>query len=229
MSTYQNVSSTVFTDKWYLHDPPNGSGWHSGDPDEPTTVGIGIQTATTLSISDSDEIKQLHNSGYPSFYYYPSAKIYTIQFTTPNDGINHHYDVGMVLTVTGPTPPYPWNCPTCGPGGSGYTTPVFCCTIEMDYRSGGVWKNQISPGYKMAWSWSQYNPYSDYYGYCHLAAASMALSPNTLYRLYGNYSNSYVSLPIGDYFDYTTGMSIFCADFSTQIAAGNLEMICEMN
>ena len=190
-------------------------------------VGAGNINAQTLSISDSDEIKIKYNNGS---YWFPAQRILNIQFTTPNDGISHVYSMDMALTVTGPTPPFPWTCPTCGPYGSGYTTPSFTCYFEMDRWGNNIWNTDvISPAYKQVNAYDYYSPYSDYYGYAHVAAPLLTLPPNTMYRLYGNYNDSYVNIVPYDYFDYTSVFSIYCADFFGSPSASGNEMICEMN
>jgi hypothetical protein len=237
MSTFQNVSITKYINNWYPYYYPSGP-----PSDLPTTVAEGTITADTLSFIDSDAVTIMHKEGY---YVWFAQKLLTIQFTTPNDGVSHVYNVGVDGIVTGPPPDYPWPCPTCSAGDS-YNIPAFDIDLEIArFVTGSNYWDGYNPNtdcYSLGFG-SSYGVISigrngnsiinpgpwgnEHYG----PNGSLTLLPNTTYRLQCDLitSDSSGHVGVGGYFDYSANLYVYCADFGAGIGTGNLEMISEMN
>jgi hypothetical protein len=134
----------------------------------------------------------------------------------------------MTAVMTGPTPDYPWPCPTCN-ADSTYTKPIFDLTLQFAKNITG--SNWSGPYYATD---CYYLHNGSSYGNIAKNYNNNPLLPNTTYRIQLDCNNNMFINPgkpwgVGDYFDYSANLYVYCADFGGGVAAGNLEMISEMN
>lgn len=233
MSTFQSITIEKLIDNW------SAGAFHPIDPPQ-TITGLGSITTQTLSLSDSDRVQCIH--GYPPYATnYAATRILTIQFTTPNDGISHVYTVHQQIQVTGPTPANPWPTPTSGADAS-YTGPWFLLEEEVD-KFTSVWGSVGLGVYSTSFVYLQQGESYGLLKYVTIPHNGnypnypITLLPNTNYRLQLVATQSTLipsGLGLGDYFDYSASLSIYCADFTggggMPVAGQNVvEMIIEQN
>lgn len=227
MSTFQGITIQKYIDNW------NASAFHPIDPPQ-TITGLGSITSQMLSLSDSDRVECVH--GYPPYATnYGAAKILTIFFTTPNDGVSHVYTVHMEIDVTGPAPAHPWPTPTSGADGS-YSGPWFLLDEEVDkYISSwitvGLGAYETSFAYLMQGESYGVDKYVTIPHDSHYPDYPITLLPNTPFKLQVAATNNILipgGLRLGDYFDYSAALSISCADFAPPLV-NIVDGIIEMN
>lgn len=196
-------------------------GYYGTPPSDPpnTIGGLGSIASQTLSFSDSDRVELIHRvttHSPPYFYDFAAEKSLRIQFGTPNDGISHNYSMNIVSNLINPAT-------------------YFNMTSALECYTSGVWLSYAGTGYH---STSSIGPapspgiFDASYGYGHFYLNGISLPPNATFRLSCQCDNSILGVSLGNYFDYSVDMAVFCADFSGGAIvsnANNISMIIEQN
>jgi hypothetical protein len=224
MSAFNNVSVTKYINNWYgLSTPPS-------DPPQTVVETSQLVSDGLLTFSDNDSVEVIHpQPSVPGWGYLP-YKEYTIQFTTPNDGIDHDYLFDITSTVLSPFP------------GVHETTPTFYLK-QIIFKTFGGGYVAIQPiGGPSLWQPAPYcdtSPTNHIYGHSNLTPGN--LPRNTVcgiiidifdsWWIPGQGTYGYIS-PMNDYFNYSTSVNIICADFSGSgivVKPNTIHMIIEQN
>jgi hypothetical protein len=242
MSTFQSIVISKYINNWNMSPT-----YHPTDPPQ-TITGLGSITTQTLSLLDTDIVQCVH--GYPPYLTnYFAQKNLSIEFLTPNDGISHNYLVHQQMQVTGPTPPNPWPTPTSGADAS-YTGPWFEVTVDVQKWNVGLgsWVSVAGPGGATTYAYLEEGEsygllkYTNHFGNTPYPDPNypnhiLTLLPNTLYKIIAVATQGILintGLRLGDYFNYSANLSIYCPDFTggggMPVAGTNIvEMIIEQN